>query len=103
MRNPTFNKLVETALCITCKINPVPLSNALRPCDSCRKKKAKTKAQTTLRMGQREPSAIIETDNGTKVFVDKTGKEVSNPGYDLTNDPRGHRFTGTVGRERKRI
>jgi hypothetical protein len=93
MRMPTFNKAEPTAICIKCKKNTVARSKALRPCSECLKKNSPT-TEVGIAIGHRDPAAVIEPVTGAEVFVDKFGKEVKNPGYDLKNDPRGWGFTG---------
>lgn len=94
MRTISFNKLDEnSALCITCKKNKVPLGQALRPCKSCRKT-AGEEIKGSVKLGQRMPAAVVKNEKGHAIFVDKFGNRVDNPGYDLKRDPRGHKFTG---------
>lgn len=94
MRTISTNK-AET-LCAYCHKNLVPIGKWNRKCDEC-KEKAKEKKADVKKTGRglttRIPAAVIKTDDGTEVFVDKFGKEVDNPGYDLKNDPRGWGFT----------
>lgn len=94
MRTISWHK--QGALCIQCKKNKVPLGKSLRPCEECRKSKSRTSSPGDVAVSQGEPAAIVETDEGQKIFVDKFGKEVPNPGYDLKNDPRGWRHTGKL-------
>lgn len=110
MRNPTFNKREVTydaggrmavSICLFCKKNEVPMSRWNRRCDECRQKQAQKdeneKKQIDMGIGKRIPAAVITIDNtGQKVFVDKFGREIENPGYDLENDPRGWRHTKTI-------
>lgn len=112
MRKVTFNKAgariltvdplgrQKMAVCLFCKKNEVPLSDWNKRCDSCRAKQAKhdeaEKKRIDSGVAKRQPAAVLELENGQKVFVDKFGREVDNPGYDLKNDPRGWRKTGNL-------
>lgn len=81
-----------------CGITVVPVERWNRKCENCKKKDAiaKTKMQEkSATTASRDPAAVWEDDRGNQVFVDKYGKPVKNPGYDLDNDPRGWEFTGT--------
>lgn len=85
-------------ICLFCQTHQVPLSQWNKRCPVCREEQAKkdhAERERLLQLGKRDPAAIIETENGAQVFVDKFGQEVENPGYDLKNDPRGWSKTGT--------
>lgn len=73
-------------------------------CPQCRKEqKEKDEQEQRVMVGQRSPAAMITTEDGQTVMVDKFGKEVDNPGYDLKNDPRGWTFSGTRPKKRETI
>lgn len=96
MRMPTFNKKEETATCLFCKTNPVPMKDWNKRCPTCKETQVKKdKDEARVNIQSRQPAAVITIENGQKVFVDKFGNEVPNPGYDLQNDPRGYKHTGT--------
>ncbi len=100
MRMPTFNKAVFK--CPKCGNNEVDRWDKL--CKECKDKTLepiKTTDQATV--GRRMPAAIIETEDGQKVFVDKNGKEVKNHGYNLDQDPRGWERNGRMPKKRKII
>lgn len=95
MKTITFHKKVQTALCLFCKVNRVPLKDWNKRCSECKEKQsAIDREEQRVNVGARQPAAIIEIEGGQKVFVDKFGNEVPNPGYDLVNDPRGYNYTG---------
>lgn len=87
---------MDVVLCLTCRKNPVPVGRWNLPCEECRAKKADDHEKKDISIHQRQPAAVIKPDDteNTNIFVDKHGKEVRNPGYDLENDPRGWKFTG---------
>lgn len=99
MRIPTFNKHEEnaTTTCRYCNKGKVAATTPLRRCNECRQAKSTDQVEGQVTLGKRQPAAVITefTDQGGKneVFVDKRGKEVDNPGYDLASDPRGWEFT----------
>lgn len=99
MRTISFNK-AKMAICLRCKTNPVPADRAMRPCRECT---TKTSTNGGVIMGKRQPAAVIKTEDGKEIFVDKSGKEVRNPGYDLKKDPRGWDHTGTRPKSRSVI
>ena len=98
MRMPTFNKQEETAVCMFCKKNRVPLKKWNKPCEDCKAKqvKGKTKQNGGVTIGKRLPAAVWEDENGNRVFVDKFNKPVQEHGYDLEKDPRGWDKTGKL-------
>lgn len=51
--------------------------------------------EPTLNIGQAQPAAVVKGPQGQEVYVDKFGKPVDNPGYNLKSDPRGYKKTGT--------
>lgn len=97
------------AVCMFCKEAEVRIEDWNRRCTMCKaKQRARDeveKMQIDVGVGKRQPAAIIEVNNAdkTKVYVDKFGREVENPGYDLTHDPRGWGYSGTKPVERKTI
>lgn len=76
-----------------CKKNPVDLKRWNKRCDEC-KEKGVTKKKSEVEIGQAQPAAVLTDKRGKQVFVDKFGKVVDNPGYDLNNDPRGWKYNG---------
>ena len=72
----------------------------MRPCKEC---VGKTSESGGVIVGKRNPAAVIKDEQGREIFVDKSGKEVKNPGYDLKKDPRGWGFTGTKPATRRVI
>lgn len=97
MRMPTFNKLEKydkKVLCGFCGESLVLLKDWNKRCDKCRTQKDIGDRKSNIIIAKSKPAAVIELE-GTdqKVFVDKNGKEVDNPGYDLNNDPRGYKYT----------
>lgn len=103
MQKISFNKLGKEAICLFCKENKVPLKDWNKRCGSCKaKQEAIDQKEQEVIIGKRQPAAIIKTEDGRQVYVDKFGKEVENPGYDLKNDPRGFKYTGTT-KDRKTI
>lgn len=98
MQSLTFNKLAVGAKCLWCHVTVMPIERWNRKCENCKKKAVGAKVKVTESkaiIGSREPAAVWEDDRGNQVFVDKRGKPVKNPGYDLENDPRGWEHTGT--------
>lgn len=92
------------ALCLFCHKNKVPMRDWNKRCPSCKaEQKKKDEEEQRILIGKREPAAVIKPEEGGEVFVDKFGKEVDNPGYDLVNDPRGWKYTGAKRRERQVI
>ena len=95
----------ETAVCLFCHEEKVPLADWNKRCPKCKEKQqaidAVEEAQQ-IQFGKRQP-AVIVTEGGQRVFVDKFGKDVDNPGYDLDNDPRGWGHTGSSPSDRKTI
>lgn len=97
MHKTSFNKIDKTAICLFCKVNKVELIDWNKRCNSCKaEQKEIDKKEQDLIIGKRLPAAIIKTDDGRDVYVDKFGREVDNPGYNLKNDPRGWKYTGKV-------
>lgn len=95
MRTISFHKKEETALCLFCKVNRVALKDWNKRCEECRAiRKKEEDEEMSVTVGKRDPAAIIETDGGQEIYVDKFGKEVPNPGYDLSKDPRGWKKNG---------
>lgn len=92
---------LAVSICLFCKKNEVPMEKWNRRCDECKVKQAAKdeieKQQIDVGIGRRIPAAVITIEkNGQKVFVDKFGREIDNPGYDLNNDPRGWKHTGAI-------
>ena len=85
----------QTSVCLFCNVSEVALKDWNKRCAKCREKQRKIDEaeQKNFSIGQAMPAAVITTEDGTKVFVDKFGREVPNPGYDLENDPRGWSYT----------
>ena len=101
MMKITFNKLVDSATCMFCHTNKVPLKDWNKRCSDCKKlQQTKDEEEQRVNVKSRQPAAIITTEGGEKIFVDKFGKEVKNPGYDLQNDARGFKYTGTAPKQR---
>lgn len=97
MKSITFNKKEDTVLCIQCKRNAVSSRRWDKPCDECRSKNKNKKVKSVeMGIGKRFPAAVWENEDGDQIFVDKFGKPVDDHGYDLANDPRGYKKTGTV-------
>ena len=94
--------MTQTAICLFCHETEVPIADWNKRCPKCKAKQQKIDEEEQSRMiiGQRLPAARIVTDDGKEVWVDKFGKPVDNPGYDLKNDPRGWQKTGTQGTKR---
>lgn len=86
--------LKKHAVCLYCNKNPVPLAKWNRRCDECRAKVEEKTSTIEVNIGHPQPAAVLEDDNGNKIFVDKFGNKLDNTGYDLENDPRGYKFTG---------
>ena len=104
LRRLTVNNVGKqiTSICLFCNKYEVPIERWNKRCTDCATKQAQKdtieKQQIDMGIGKRLPAAIIEiTDKGKtqEVFVDKFGREVENPGYDLKNDPRGWNYTRT--------
>lgn len=95
MHKVTWNKKEETSVCLFCKENRVPIKKWNKPCEDCKSKQKKTKTSVDLGIGKRQPAAVWENEDGDKIVVDKFGVPVEDHGYDLDNDPRGHKTTGT--------
>lgn len=95
------------AVCMFCHKNKVPIEDWNKRCEECRKKQAIKDKEEEARMimtGKRLPAAVLEVGaEKQEVFVDKFGKEVDNPGYDLKNDPRGWKYTGKIKQNRTMI
>jgi len=89
MRTISFNKQNHT--CLYCKKNKVRRWND--KCESCKKKRTQNRRLGAI-VANRQPAAVIKTDDGREIFVDKFGKEVKDHNYDLKNDPRGYKTTG---------
>ena len=91
---------VPLSTCKFCGIGKVPITKANRRCESCRQTLVGNKLNhLEVRLGRRKPAAIVEvsleeTTEKEKLFVDKFGNPVENPGYDLERDPRGWDFAG---------
>jgi hypothetical protein len=109
LRKLTVNSVGKqiTSICLHCKKNEVPIENWNKKCDECREKQAKKDAiemaQIDMGIGKRLPAAVLDVDikgKTQKVFVDKFGREVENPGYDLEGDPRGWGYTKTEPKKR---
>lgn len=106
MRDLTVNSSGKqiTAICLFCGKNEIPIEDWNKRCGLCRAEQAKKdeieKQQIDMGIGKRLPAARIVTDDGKEVWVDKFGREVDNPGYDLQNDPRGWQKTGTAPKEK---
>lgn len=102
----TLGKQVIT-VCLFCNKNEILVRDWNKRCPECREKQsvkdAIEKEQIGMGIGKRLPAARIVTDDGKEVWVDKFGREVENPGYDLKNDPRGWGKTGTQPKKREII
>lgn len=93
MKKIAFNKLGDF-LCIVCGEQRVKRFS--QKCTSCKSLGGgDAKKYEGLAVLKRVPSARLITGDGAEVFVDKNGKEVTDHGYDLENDPRGWKRTGT--------
>ena len=90
MKKITFNKVEDGNKCLVCGKNKVRRWNDT--CQDCKKNNRIKK--TGAAIGKRMPAAVIKTDDGREIFVDKFGKEVKEHNYDLKNDPRGYKATG---------
>lgn len=96
--------MTQTAICLFCNQTEVSIQNWNKRCPACKEnQKAKDDEEQRITVGQRMPAARIVTEDGREVWVDKFGKEVDNPGYDLRNDPRGWNKTGTQKAKREVI
>lgn len=93
----------DVAICLFCHTEKVPLSRWNMRCPKCKAKQDEIDANEQINIRKRSPAARIVTEDGRTIWVDKFGKEVENPGYDLTNDPRGWQYTGTKKQERETI
>lgn len=83
-------------MCSFCHKGLIPANRWYKRCELCKGNNVdKSKSRKVSAIQNRDPSAIIETESGAKVFVDKYGKEVDNPGYDLQNDSHGRDYTHT--------
>lgn len=102
MRELTVNPLGQQvmAVCLWCKKNELPIEDWNKRCTECKAKikheEEAEKQKIDAGIGKRQPAAVIELTEGRKVFVDKFGREVDNPGYDLKNDPRGWGYSGNL-------
>lgn len=90
---PKETKWTKKVICSFCGQNLVLLKDWNKRCAQCKNGGVPRHLEDDIRIVKRDPAAIIETENGSTVFVDKFGKDVDNPGYDLQNDPRGKHFT----------
>lgn len=98
------------ALCLFCNETEVLQKDWAKRCKNCKAKQRLIDEQeiNAINMGiiKRQPAAIIdvldkeEHSTGEQVYVDKFGREVDNPGYDLKNDPRGWKTTGALKKEK---
>lgn len=91
---------MKTTTCLFCNdpAHQVPIQRWNMRCAECKKiQTKKDEEEQRLSIQSRDPAAIIHPDGTekTEVFVDKFGKETKNPGYNLKEDPRGWKFTGT--------
>lgn len=88
MRGITFNKKVDTSICLFCKKNPVPVAKWNMRCEECKKKWLKEKkSEGEFGLVSREPAAIIQPDGtDTEIVVDKFGREIPGVKYDKKND-----------------
>lgn len=97
MRTISFHK--AEFVCQTCRVNRVKRWN--QKCDSCKSKEKFDDSETRMPgVAHQQPAAVLEGENGEKVFVDKLGNKVDNPGYQLDVDPRGYRYTGSKGKDK---
>lgn len=104
MRMPTFTKPELLTLCKYCGKGRVPVTKATRRCSECKGQGEETPGNGVT-LGHRVPAATVKptitkstgevTTAPNRAFVDKFGKEIENPGYDLDHDPNGWGFTGT--------
>lgn len=98
MRGISFNKQEDTVLCIKCRVHRVPARKWDTPCEVCKgeEEDQQIKAGKDVSVGKRMPAAVIKTEDGREIVVDKFGKEVSDHGYDLKNDPKGWKKVGRI-------
>lgn len=99
MRTISFHKAGTSAKCLYCKKNDVPAERWNRRCDECKARSVSQVGNSGVVLGSRQPAAVIETEGGQRVFVDKFGKEVKNHGYDLDKDPRGYQRNNMVNKK----
>lgn len=100
MKTISFHK--QHFKCPKCGDNEVDRWDKL--CGKCKTDtQAKVSTDKLPAIGRRMPAAVIQTDDGREIFVDKHGKEVKNHGYDLQRDPRGWERNGRLGPKRKII
>lgn len=91
------------SICLYCKKEKVPVNKWNLRCKKCKLEGVKPVKDLFLKIGKKQPIAVVKDKEGNEVYLDKEGKQVDNPGYDLKNDPRGWEFTGTKKPERTRI
>lgn len=99
MRTITFNK--HKILCLTCRKNPV--KRYTQSCDDCKKKRSEQSFNPEVVIARKQPAAVVTTEDGATVFVDKHGRQVKDHGYDLENDPRGYVRSGQIAKKTKTI
>lgn len=99
---------IKTVICLFCHVTEIPEKDWAKRCVNCKDKQKKIDEEEikAINMGiiKRQPAAIIdildkeEHTTGDQVYVDKFGREVENPGYDLQNDPRGWKTTKALNK-----
>lgn len=88
--------MTDKAICLFCKDTEVLIADWNKRCPKCKEKQtSKDEQEKKITVGKRMPAARIVTKDGKEVWVDKFGEPVDSPGYDLKNDPRGWKKTGT--------
>ena len=102
---------LSSSVCLFCNKTEVHISDWNKRCPKCKEEQRLKDEEEKRAIGirKRKPAAIIDVlykngiPTGQKVYVDKFGEEVENPGYDLKNDPRGYKKTGIGVNPRKTI
>lgn len=92
----------QETTCLFCKKNKVLMRDWNKRCAECKAQIRAEEEKAEIQMGikHRMPAAVITTEKGHRVFVDKFGEELDNPGYDLENDPRGYKHTGALPKDK---
>lgn len=91
-------------ICLFCNETNVEQRDWNKRCVKCREKqREKDVHEMQIIVGKSLPAARLVTEDGQEIWVDKFGREVTNPGYDIENDPRGWKYTGTEGKKRDTI
>lgn len=89
--------------CLFCGQEEVDLADWNKRGPKCRAEQKEKDEEEKIRIIKPLPAARIVTEDGREVWVDKFGREVENPGYDVKNDPRGWNKTGLVQGKREVI